>query len=73
MRSSSTSRQMSWMIPTAFCTDALSGENTVTRPSSSTSIFVPVCSWMPRMILPPGPMISRIFSGRILIVTKRGA
>ena len=28
---------------------------------------------MPRMTLPPGPMISRIFSGRILIVMKRGA
>jgi len=25
------------------------------------------------MTLPPGPMISRIFSGRILMVTKRGA
>src|SRR5256885_1271591 len=34
---------MSWMIATAFWTDSLSGENTVTRPSSSTSIFVPVC------------------------------
>ena len=35
----------------------------VTLPSSSTSILAPVFSWMPRMTLPPGPMISRIFSG----------
>ena len=37
------------------------------------SILVPVCSWIPRTTFPPGPMISRIFSWRILIVTKRGA
>ena len=45
----------------------------MTLPSSSMSILAPVCSWMPRITLPPGPMISRIFSGRILMVTKRGA
>src|SRR5206468_12095271 len=64
---------MSWIIAIALWTDAWSDENTVTRPSSSMSILVPVCSWIPRTTLPPGPMISRIFSWRILIVTKRGA
>jgi hypothetical protein len=33
-----------------------------TVPSSSMSIFTPVCSWIPRMTFPPGPMISRILS-----------
>ena len=40
---------------------------TNTVPSSSTSIFVPVSSWMPRMFLPPGPISAPIFSVSILI------
>jgi hypothetical protein len=44
-----------------------------TEPSSSTLISVPVSSWILRIIEPPLPMISRIFSGLILIVTIRGA
>jgi len=34
-----------------------------TVPSSSTSIATPVCAVMPRIVLPPGPMISRLWSG----------
>ena len=37
------------------------------------STLTPVWSWMPRTTLPPGPITSRIFSGLIRIVTKRGA
>ena len=73
MRFSSTSRQMSWIMPRAACAFSLLAEKIVTRPSSSMSILAPVFSWIPRMTLPPGPMISRIFSVRILMVTKRGA
>src|SRR6266404_4838264 len=73
MRSSSASRQMSWMMSMAICAFSLEDENTVTLPSSSTSILAPVFSWIPRMTLPPGPMISRIFSGRIRMVMNLGA
>src|SRR5688500_3868050 len=45
----------------------------VTRPVSSTVISAPVSSWMPRMVLPFGPMRSPIFSGLICTVTMRGA
>src|SRR5256712_2068690 len=45
----------------------------VTIPESSTLISAPVCSWMPRIILPFGPMISPILSGRTWIVMMRGA
>ena len=44
-----------------------------TVPSSSTLISVPVSSWILRIIEPPLPMISRIFSGLILMVVIRGA
>ena len=44
-----------------------------TRPSSSTSILQPVRSTMERIILPPGPMRSRILSTGILMVRMRGA
>ena len=44
-----------------------------TVPSSSTLISVWVSSWILRIIEPPLPMISRIFSGLILIVMMRGA
>ena len=44
-----------------------------TVPSSSSSMFVPVWLWIERIILPPGPMTSRILSGWILIVSMRGA
>ena len=44
-----------------------------TVPSSSTLISVLVSSWIFRIIDPPLPMISRIFSGLILIVVIRGA
>ena len=63
----------SWMMPIAFCADASSADATFTRPSSSTSIFTPVRSMMLRIILPPGPMTSRILSTGIRIVTMRGA
>ena len=44
-----------------------------TEPSSSTLISVPVSSWILRIIEPPLPMMSRIFSGLILMVMMRGA
>src|SRR5207245_2084490 len=45
----------------------------VTMPLSSTLISAPVCSWMPRMVLPLGPIRSPILSGRIWMVMMRGA
>ena len=42
-------------------------------PSSSMSMLAPVSSWIALMFLPPGPMILPIFSGSILIVSRRGA
>ena len=48
------------MMSIAFLTAMPSGEAMCTVPSSSTSIDTPVCAVMPRMVLPPGPMISRI-------------
>ena len=50
------------MICNAFAADAWSFEATLTLPESSTSIFTPVCSMMLRIILPPGPITSRILS-----------
>ena len=44
-----------------------------TVPSSSTLISVPVSSWILRIVAPPLPMMSRIFSGLILMVMMRGA
>ena len=46
---------------------------TITVPSSSTSITVPVVSWIMRMFLPPGPIKAPIFSGSILSRIRRGA
>ena len=40
-----------------------SGVEIYTRPSSSMSIFTPVSAMILFIILPPGPMTSRIFSG----------
>src|SRR5204862_170707 len=61
------------MMPIAFAADTPSADATFTRPSSSTSIFTPVRSMMLRIILPPGPMTSRILSTGIRMVTMRGA
>src|SRR5437660_1137723 len=61
------------MIEIALAADSPSADATFTRPSSSTSIFTPVRSMMLRIILPPGPMTSRILSTGIRIVTMRGA
>ena len=44
-----------------------------TRPSSSMSIWAPVSSTILRIILPPGPITSRILSGLIWTVSIRGA
>ena len=41
-----------------------------TVPSSSMSIFAPVASWMPLIVLPPGPISRPIFSGLIFIVQQ---
>ena len=61
------------MLSIAFCIATPSADAMLTVPSSSTSILTPVSSMMPRMILPPGPMTSRIWSGLILSVEMRGA
>jgi hypothetical protein len=45
----------------------------ITVPSSSTSMVAPVRSWMPRIVLPPGPISLPIFSGSIMIEMMRGA
>jgi hypothetical protein len=45
----------------------------VTSPLSSMLILAPVASWMPRMVLPLGPMTSPILSGLICMVKIRGA
>ena len=42
-------------------------------PSSPMSIVVPVSSVNARMVAPPLPITSRIFSGLIFIVYSRGA
>ncbi len=57
----------------ALAADSPSADATFTMPLSSTSIFTPVRSMMLRIILPPGPMTSRILSTGILIVMMRGA
>jgi hypothetical protein len=44
-----------------------------TSPVSSMSILAPDSSWMARIVLPFGPMISPIFSGFTWIETMRGA
>ena len=44
-----------------------------TEPSSSMLIEVPVRAVMSLMVLPPGPMMSLMRSGRILMVVMRGA
>ena len=50
-----------------------SADATLTVPSSSTSMATPVWSTMPLMVLPPGPMMRRIWSGLTLRVVMRGA
>ncbi|MCY1554677.1 hypothetical protein D9M68_912640 [compost metagenome] len=48
-------------------------EAMVMVPSSSMLIVVPVSSCRPRMTAPPLPITSRIFSGLIFSVVRRGA
>ena len=55
------------MISIALLADGPSEDAIFTRPSSETSIFTPVCSMIDRIILPPGPMTSRILSVGIFI------
>ena len=57
----------------ARCRPLASADAIDTVPLSSTSIWAPVCSTMARMVLPPGPMMSRILSGLMVIWTMRGA
>ncbi len=45
----------------------------VMMPVSSMLIRAPVASWMPRTVLPLGPMTSPILSGLIWTVSIRGA
>ena len=57
----------------AFCAFSALVEPIRTVPSSSTSIVHLVSSMILRIILPPGPMMSRMRSGLILILVMRGA
>ena len=59
---------MSPIIWRAFSAAAASLEETRTCPLSSTSIFTPVASTIPRITLPPGPISSRILSVGIMTV-----
>ena len=52
----------SLIICKALLAETSSFDATLTLPESSTSIFTPVCSMMLRIILPPGPITSRILS-----------
>ncbi len=52
---------------------AASAEATVIVPSSAMSMVVPVSSVSARIVAPPLPITSRIFSGLIFIVYRRGA
>jgi hypothetical protein len=61
------------MMSSAFFTASLSLDATLTVPSSSTSMATPVWSMMPLIVLPPGPMMRRIWSGLTLIWVMRGA
>ncbi len=61
------------MMATALRAAPSSTEAIDTRPSSSTSILQPVRSTIERIILPPGPMMSRILSTGTLMVMMRGA
>ena len=45
----------------------------VTSPLSSILILAPVASWIPRIVLPLGPITSPILSGLICMVKMRGA
>ena len=64
---------MSPTICSALFNAASSAEAILTLPVSSMSILAPVCSTMPRITLPPGPMRSRILSTGICRVWMRGA
>ena len=67
------SATMSLIILSAASVALGSDEAILTVPSSSMSILVPETSVISRIILPPGPMMSRILSVGILIVVMRGA
>ena len=56
------------MMSIAFLTASPSADAMLTVPSSSTSMATPVWSTMPLMVLPPGPMMTRIWSGLTLSV-----
>ena len=59
---------MSEIICSAFLADSPSTAKTLIVPSSWMSILVPVESVMLRIILPPGPITSRIFSvGTVMV------
>ena len=60
-------------IARAWSNLALSPLATVTLPVSSTSITEPVCSWIDRIVLPPGPISAPILSVSIFKLTNRGA
>ena len=61
------------MISSAFSTAVLVGRRDVDRAVVLDVDRAPVWSTMPLIVLPPGPMIMRIWSGLTLIVVMRGA
>src|ERR1019366_2559416 len=65
---------VSWRIASMhFAAVPRSLEATVTVPSSCTSILQAYSFWSARIVLPPEPMTSRIFSSGTVIVSRRGA
>ncbi len=61
------------MISIAFFRASPSGDEMLTVPSSLMSILAPVWSVIALIIFPPGPMITRIWSGLTFRVSIRGA
>jgi len=61
------------MMRRALSAASASGVEMNTRPSSSMSIFTPVSAIILLIILPPGPITSRIFSGLMVKRTILGA
>jgi hypothetical protein len=67
------SATMDWIMSRALAPASPPTAATVMIPESSTEILAPVASWIPRIVLPLGPMMSPILSGLIWIVKIRGA
>ncbi|MNI91611.1 hypothetical protein D3C73_1493030 [compost metagenome] len=73
MRPGSTSEVICSMRALAACAAMALTEAMTMVPSSWMSIWVPVSLVMAWMVEPPLPITSRILSGWILMVSRRGA